>query len=135
MTNRYRLLVMHFPFPGLLPGTSRKVKLLFTLLHGLCAVSIIYPYYGPVIHVVAMGIFLLLIRTRLPAEAQVAYHFLIQRLGLIALLTLVMWVLALNNGLGLWHLLYPTLLPLCIADAIQASRGDVGLFYVRGRNA
>lgn len=135
MATTPRRLVMRFPFPGRLPGASRKLAWLFGVMHGLLGVSILYPYIGPVINLLPLTLLLVLLRHRLPAEAAVPYRFMVQRLGLIALLTLGCWLVLFNLGLHCWPVLYFSLLPLCIADAVAAFRGDVGLFYWRGRDA
>jgi hypothetical protein len=125
---------MRFPFPGQLPGASRKVAWSFGLLHGLCAISLLYPYMGPVFHLVPLGLLLFLIRHKLPAEARVPYRFLVQRALLLGLVTLVCWLVLFNLNLHGWTVLYFSLLPLFIADTMAAFKGGVGLFFWRGRD-
>lgn len=126
---------MQFPLPGQLPGASRKVMFAFGMLHTLCAISLVYPYLGAFALMIPLAVILFLLRQRIPAEAQMAYRFLIQRMLLIAAVLLLYLILELQTGLQVWVAIYFTLLPLCIADTTQAFRGGVGLFYVRGRDA
>jgi len=134
MTTSPRRLVMRFPVPGRLPGASRKVAWLFGLMHGLCGISLLYPYMGPVINLLPMVLLLVLLRKRLSAEMVVPYRFLVQRVVLIGAITLLCLVVLFNLGLHCWPVLYFSLLPLCIADAAAAFRGEIGLFYWRGKN-
>lgn len=132
MTKSMRRPVIHFPLPGQLPGASRKVTWLFGLAHSLCAMSLLYPYLGPLLHLVPLTLLLFIIRKKLPAEATVSYRFLAQRMLLLGVITLVCLFLLLQFNLHIWPVIYFTVLPLYVADAIHAFKGNVGLFYVRG---
>lgn len=129
-----RLLIMRFPRPGRLPGSSGAARWLFGVVHGFYALSLLYPYMGPVFMLPPLALALVFLRKRLPFDTHVAYRFMLQRLGLILLLTTLSWLVLFKLEWHNWQVIYFTLLPLCVADAVAAFRGDVGLFYWQGRH-
>ena len=134
MNRSPRRIVMDFPLPGKLQGANRGTMLTYGLMHMFCAASLVYPYFGP-LALLPLAVLLFVRRPWMTPQAQVSYRFLMQRIMLVLCVTAGCTSLWLQADIYAWPVLYFTLLPLCIADAASAFRGDVGLFYWRGPHA